>query len=710
MAADPYGEAEAVAEVNVVAVELPDLSTRVQWYEDWEEQTAEPQKLSRRDRRYVDHDQWEDWERKKLRDRKQPILTKNRIHPKLQHLLGEVIARRTDPSGLPRTPAHEDDAIIATDALRYVADEQNTDQVELGVAENMLVEGYGGSIKEIEETIGPDGQDAKHMLRHVEWDRLFYDPKSRAKDFSDAKYLGIVLWMDLDDALVEYPHAAEELQQAVAQAQETDTTTSTTLDAPRGWIDTKRKRVKISEMYFRVGENYYRADFTKAADLREPALTGYLDEDGKKHLCPLQMRSLYVDSNGYRYGVVRGWISPQDEINKRSSKALNLLNTKNVIAEENAIPDPEAFRQELMTAGGIAFVGDGRLTDGTVQIQDNNIELSGHIALLQEAKQEIDEVGPSAAQIATGPGTSGREVIARRQAANMGLGTFFDGLDEWKQRVTELDWACIRNKWTGQKWLRVRDDQEIKGHRFVGINQRIPRAKRFAELLQKEPPVPVDEALSIAAGVDAQAIMAAVQYQLQQLQGPALEQHMAQMLMQHPAMQEVITTNQVAKMGIDIVLDAAPDTAVVEQEEFENISNVAGTILQTKPEMAPKVGKMLLKASQLRNKRELLEEWDKGPTPEEQQQAAQAQQMQMAQMQLQVKLAETQLQLTQAQTQLTLAKAQAEQSRMAKEMADAEHTQAETAAIPSEIELNQARAAEAEAKAGETEPLPGVFA
>src|SRR3990167_5235982 len=246
---------EIAVESSTDTVEMPSLETRVQWYNDWEESTRDSRELAIRDRQYLDNVQWTDEEIKTLEERGQPVTTKNRIARKVNFILGEEIKKRIDPVARPRTPQHEDAANAATDALRFVEEEQEFDQARSAVFKNMLVEGFGGAIKEIDEE-----DDYKHVLRHVEWDRLFYDPHSRKQDFTDAKYLGIVTWSDLDDAILDYPDAADALQAAVAK--DNYSPNDTTDDEPRRWVDSKRKRVKICELYFRVGKNYYRSDFT----------------------------------------------------------------------------------------------------------------------------------------------------------------------------------------------------------------------------------------------------------------------------------------------------------------------------------------------------------------------------------------------------------------------------------------------------------------
>src|SRR6185503_7830807 len=114
----------------------------------------------------------------------------------------------------PRTPAHEGDADSATQAMRYVVEDQDYGHKRSAVWKNMLIEGAGGVAVAVKPSrssraqptpFGPallletPGYDIE--IRRIPWERLFADPHSSQADYSDAAYLGVVLWMDFADAL-----------------------------------------------------------------------------------------------------------------------------------------------------------------------------------------------------------------------------------------------------------------------------------------------------------------------------------------------------------------------------------------------------------------------------------------------------------------------------------------------------------------------------
>ena len=121
------------------------------------------------------------------------------------------------------------------------------------------------------------------------------------------------------------------------------------------WADYKRRRVRVCEHYYRDGEGWKFCIFTKGGFVVAPQASPYLGEDDQPE-CPIKAVSLYVDRDNNRYGEVRTMIGPQDEINKRRSKALHLINQRQVRVSPAVANDPNEVRKELARPDGV-FVG-----------------------------------------------------------------------------------------------------------------------------------------------------------------------------------------------------------------------------------------------------------------------------------------------------------------------------------------------------------------
>ena len=162
------------------------------WYQDNVTNTADSREKAERDRDYYDNKQWTATEQAELKKRKQPIITINRIKPKVDSLIGLEIQSRVDIKAFPRNPDDQQSSEAATDSLRYIADNNDFDQTKTAAAFNMFVEGTMAGIVEVEKT--PKGFEIRP--RQIPWDRLILDVRATRKNASDARFMGMAIWMD----------------------------------------------------------------------------------------------------------------------------------------------------------------------------------------------------------------------------------------------------------------------------------------------------------------------------------------------------------------------------------------------------------------------------------------------------------------------------------------------------------------------------------
>lgn len=561
-----------------------ELERYVRYFESAEQATSDSREEAEKARDYYDGKQWTDAEVAALKKRKQPVITVNRIKPKINSLKGIEAQRRTLPKAYPRTQKHEDDANAASDALRFVIEDQNFDVTRSKGFENLCIEGVAGVDIPVRHVNG----EYKIHIDYVMWDRLFYDPHSRMPNFSDAKYLGQVIWMDFEDAIAQFPEGEQALSDTLSGESSVYETYG---DAPRiRWADPKRKRVRIVEMWHKDGETWQHCIFTKGGIL-ESMQSPYADEENYS-IHGMVLGSAFIDRDGNRYGVVKDWIPIQDEINKRRSKAQHLLSVRQVITEKGAVEDINKARQELAKPDGVIEV----VPNMKFEIAPTGDMAAAQFNLLQEAKNEIDAVGVNAALSGTDERQmSGRAQAMRQESGLNELGPLFDAVKQWQLDIYRAVWFRIRQFWTEEKWIRVTDDE--KNVRFVGLNKPVTLGEQLLEEVQA--------------------------------QGREVTPEMQTQAQMDPMMQQVVSIkNPVAELDVDITLDEVPASASLQTEQFQMITELAKSGMQFPP-------KVIIKASQLRNKEELLKEMGAdGPPPQVMQMQQQMQQMsqQMAEM------------------------------------------------------------------------------
>lgn len=558
------------------------ITSLVRDYESAERASRDAREESSRARDYYDGRQLTADQIKTLKKRLQPIVIENLIRPKVDYLCGLERQTRTDPKAYARTAIHEDDANAATDALRYVADDEDFDIKRSGVFQNMLVEGFGGV--EVTHKQIKGGIDPKITL--LEWDRLFVDPHSSKPDFSDAEYMGFVTWMDLSKALRRWKDKEAVLQSTFGKG--TSDLFDTYEDKPRwaNWSDTRRRRVRIVTIYKLVEDVWHRGVFTLAGELEPLEPSPYLDDEGKPENAMI-LQSSYVDRDNDRYGLVRDFMTLQDEVNKRRSKFLHLSNSRQVRVGLNYTGKAEEVRKELSRPDGIV-IGEA----GDVEIISTGDMAAGHFNLLAEAKQAIQAVGPNATmQGKSGQDQSGRAILALQQGGMTEIAPLLDNLRHFNIRVYRALWNRIRQLWTGERWVRVTDDE--KNARFVGINT----------------------TKGNLAAMKVRDAMKAGQIDQQQAMQFAME------IQADPSMQE--PANAIAELDVDIQIDEVANSPSLQFEQFDQLTKLAP---MTPPQFLPTMFEMLIEASSLRNKDKLREIMDQakqqGPDPMQQQMQA----------------------------------------------------------------------------------------
>jgi hypothetical protein len=575
-----------------------DLARYVRYYTEAEECSAKAREKAERDRDYVDNKQLTDEEVQKLQKRGQPPIVLNVIRDRAGFLAGMEKKQRRDPKAYPRNNPDDIHAAEAfTDGMRYVNERADYPSRRSQAWKNITIEGFGGV--EIAAVSKADG-DTEFTISRIPWDRLFYDPHSSEPDFSDARYVGQVMWMDYDEALqravdggqVDEARAKEILDTALSQAPSRDRTYD---DKPKWtvWADTKRKRVRIVMMWHKEADGWNYCEFTKSGKLAEAAQP-YVDQDGDSY-CPWILESANVDRDNNRYGEVRHLIDPQDEINKRRSKALHLLSVNGVIADEGAVNDVNAARRELAKPDFWITKNVG----ANLEIVKGTDLASGQAALGAEAMAYIQQAGPNGALMGKGvQDQSGKAIEAQQAGGLVQQSDLMDTLRRLDLRVFTTIASMMKQFWDGPKWIRVTDDDDAP--RWVGLNepmwedpasgQSAPESTWKAHFDQGGNPGDPDQIHRLRRAVD-------------------------------PMTGEPALNNHVASLDMDIIVSDAPDTINLDGENYKAFLDLMGlklppAELKVAIEMHPG-----LSGKRKKQLQDMIEQAAKEPPPQAQQEA-----------------------------------------------------------------------------------------
>jgi hypothetical protein len=657
------------------AVQLPNTSKAdvalhadlVAKFESSEDSSRSARERSERDVDYFDNKQWEAKTAKILEERGQAAVVKNKIRMKVKYLQGLEQQQRTDPRALPRTPKHDFDANDCTDALRFVVQANRYDQVRSAVWWDLAVPGWGGNSITVE--FRPPMANPRIVVRRTRWDRMFWDPYSAEVDFSDANYLGEVVWMDKDEAVRKYGEAAAKVFDETISTAEVGGTYD---DKPKNqtWVAyDKRYRVRVVKMYY-IDESgtWQFCEFTKGGYLKS-GVSPWLDDDGKPEH-EYAWRSAYVDRDNNRYGEIRDLIDTQDQINKLASKIQHLGSVRQTFATEMALGDMSTLemRKQLARPDGHIELGPQAEFGKNFGIIPTGDMAQAMTELLQLNLADMQEQGANASMQGNGSKeASGRAILANQAGGALAVSPLFDTAKSMDHETYRKIWRRIRQFWKAEEWVRVTDDDN--SIRWVGLN--------------------TPETAPVVDPMSGQPVMGP--------QGPMMQPVIDPMTGQ-PKLK-----NQIAQLDIDIEIDDAPHVGTMQQEEFQELAKLAGTGFPIKP-------KTLIKASSFRSKAEMLKDLDEAekaqqgaPNPEQQKAEAQLKlEAAKAQGQMQIKQAELQMRQQEKAAELQMeqerqaVELQAEQRRQEMQLAfEARKHQQEMAFAREKHQLDQAARAQA---------------
>jgi hypothetical protein len=435
-------------------------------------------------RRYRHGSQWTSDQIKTFNDRRQPVVTYNKIGRKIDGIVGLVERLKQDPKAYPRTPQHQQGADLATAVLRFIMDRNKWNEVGPIIAEAAAIDGLAGieldlkAMPATEQTQPQQGQpppqqpDYDVMFSPVDNDGFFYDPRSFKHDFSDARYMGIGKYVDEEQLIELLPGMEDDIKAACDSSGEL--TSNSDKDAKWFQANGDFKQVRLVDVWYKSKGGWRWTLFTGSKILM--AGTSPFVDEYEKQFCKYLMFSAQVDHEGDRYGFPRNLQSAQDEVNQRRSKGLHELNNRRIIATKAAVADGnvEALRREAARADGIVLVNTS-LDDVRFDDQAKQAAVMGQLEFMRDAAQEIENFGPNPALAGGGGGaglangSSGRAIALLQQAGIAELGPYMLNLRAWKMRVYRSLFNSVQKYWTNERWIRVTDAEGQP--QFVKINE-----------------------------------------------------------------------------------------------------------------------------------------------------------------------------------------------------------------------------------------------
>lgn len=441
---------------------------------------------------YYDGDQWLPHEAAVVRKRGQNPIVFNETKPTIDWLIGTERRMRRDFKVLARRSKSDEaaaDAEVKTQLLKYLADVNRAPFVRSQAADDQFKAGMGW----IEIGITADPEDESIFIRHESWRNMLHDSIQGvcSPDPKDWRYCFRFKEIDLDVAEAYFPKHGEALRRASTQgdwwAPDQDwhgawptERVAGTADMPMRWINynpesdilNPRPRVSLVECWYRTPTT----ETTGAgASTHDRTRMGMRVAIFTKHDLLLDLESPYRHnrfpfiplwayrrkSDGLPYGPVRNIRGPQDDLNKRISKAQFRLSVNQMRVEDGAIDsevmDIEELREENAAPDGILIFKNGALSGNKVQIREGADLAQGDIAMAERDSQAIRAVsGVSMEQRGmSAGGASGKAIIAKHDQGQMVTAELFDNMLWSHQLEGETALALIEQWYTEEKTFSV---------------------------------------------------------------------------------------------------------------------------------------------------------------------------------------------------------------------------------------------------------------
>jgi hypothetical protein len=383
-----------------------------------------------------------------MKARGQPILIHNLIAPAINGVLGLEAKTRTDW----KLVADDDSGLEVVEALNQELNEA----ARIAMADRACADAYAAQLKTglgwVEIGRNTDPFEYPYRANYIHRNEIFWDWHAKRPDLKDAKWMLRRKWLDVDELVMAFPQYEDLINQVsngwtsiggsgglwnedeplmgsqpLMGAYSDQASSSIPED---DWWDSQRKRALTYEVYYRVwdkkpviktetGEVFvYNQDnplhvAVLAAGRAEVSIAPFPRMRLAYFIGPHRVADLesphphnlfpYVPFWGYRedrsgipYGMVRGMMPAQDEINHRRSKLTWLLNAKLVVKDDDALLDmsDNEMLDELYRADGVITLNPARKNKdaNAFRIIESTGVAAQQFQVMQEAQKMIQDV------------------------------------------------------------------------------------------------------------------------------------------------------------------------------------------------------------------------------------------------------------------------------------------------------------------------------
>lgn len=463
------------------------------------------------DEAFYDNEQWSDQDKQILSDRGQAPLVYNVISTTVNWIIGTEKRSRTDFRVLPRRKEAGKPAERKTQILKYLSDVNRSPFHRSRAFEDTVKVGVGW----LEDGVQDDDENEPLYSRYESWRNMLWDSACTELDLADCRYVFRSKWLDYDVGAAMFPDRAAHIQAACRDAgsfgtdwlhgdEAMDSLEDAIAEGSLDSIAMARDRFRAIECWFRLPVKVKRlrgGEFR--GDIYDPSFEPHAYEvnSGRATLATKVMMRMHVaimttsnllylgvspyrhnrfpftpiwcyrrGRDGMPYGIIRGMKDIQRDINKRASKALHILSTNKVIMEEGAVPDLDAFEEEIARPDAIIVKKQGKelVINAERELAPAHLDLmSRSIMMIQQQSGVTDEnLGRRT------NATSGIAIGRRQEQGAMATAGIFDNLRFSAQVQGEKQLSAVEQFMSEEKQFRITNMRGTP--EYITINDGMP--------------------------------------------------------------------------------------------------------------------------------------------------------------------------------------------------------------------------------------------
>lgn len=447
---------------------------------------------------FYDGEQWDAEDAEVLSERGQIPLVFNEVAPMVDWLIGTERRTRVDWKVLPRAEDDVEVADVKTKVLKFVSDLNRVPFARSRAFADAAKVGVGW----VDDGARDDPTQDILYSRYEDWRNVLWDSSGYELDLSDCRYVFRWRWVDADIAELMFPQRRMQIRKSVI-----DAGSATEGDVDQDWYlgepvaqsgtlyasgagvygEASRRRIRLIEGQFKmpakvkiVADGPLKGAYFNDIDV---ALAQHLAANPATIIDKMVMRThiavfteadmLALSPSIYRhnrysltpiwcyrrgrdrlpYGAIRRVRDIQQDLNKRASKALFMLNTNQIIADKGAVDDPNVARDEADRPDGYLEKNPGK----QFEIRRDTDAATGQIQMMTLDAQSIQKsVGVNNENLGRATNAvSGEAIKARQMQGSVSTTEPFDNLRYAVQTQGEKQLSLVEQFYTEEKVVRL---------------------------------------------------------------------------------------------------------------------------------------------------------------------------------------------------------------------------------------------------------------